>query len=399
MHDIPFILLVFIISISVSALAYWPILRFAKRYSFYDNPDARKLQRKPVPVMGGFVVFIGAMVGALCYWFKYDCSSIIPVQIAMIVMLAVGAWDDLRKLSPTVKFVIEIVVVMALAFYNDYLINDFHGLWRVHEISQGVAWPLTVFACVGVINAINLVDGIDGLSSGICIMAFGFLAWLFFRSHDFVRAAFGVCIVGGLIPFFVMNVFGKRSKMFIGDAGTLMLGVVLCDFLIAMLDKDSACGRIADHTGFCLIAYALAVLAVPVFDTLRVMFGRISRGESPFHPDKTHLHHAFIDYGFHHLETALLEIMLNMLIILVFFIISKSYLSMKYQLYGVIAAGIVVCFGLYWMLGRRKRIAQKVAEKYGISMEEYENMSDEERQKLKNNTDPQQGELSSRQEK
>lgn len=387
MHDIHCILVVFFISIIVASLAYRPILRFAERSNFYDNPEARKLQRKPIPVMGGFVVFIGAILGELFYWLKYDCSSIIPVQIAMLFMLLVGAWDDLKKLSPTVKFVIEVVVVVALALYNNYLIDDFHGLWGLHRISPWIAWPLTVFACVGVINAINMIDGIDGLSSGICIIAFGFYAWTLFRTSDFVRAAMGVTIMGALIPFFIMNVFGHRSKMFIGDAGTLMLGIALCDMLMAMLTHGSNCGNVMERRGFCIVGYTLAVLAIPVFDTLRVMFGRISRGESPFNPDKTHLHHAFIEYGFHHLETALLEIILNTLIILLFFVINLSYLSMHYQLYGVILAGIAVCYGLFWMLGRRKRMAQKVAETYGISIEEYENMSEEERERLKSKDD------------
>lgn len=383
MHDIYFIVVVLLISIIFASLVHQPVLYFAKKHHIFDNPESRKLQRKPVPVMGGFVVFIGAMAGSLCYWFKYNCLSIVPIQIAMLMMLIIGAWDDLRKVPPGVRFVLEILMVTALALGNNYPINDLHGLWGVHEISPWVAWPLTIIGCVGIINAINMIDGIDGLSSGICIMAFGFYSWIFFRAHDFVRAALGVSIVGALIPFFIMNVFGKRSKMFIGDAGTMMLGIALCDMVMSMLTKDSACAKRMEGQDFCLIAYAYAVLSLPICDTVRVMLGRICRGESPFHPDKTHLHHAFIDYGFHHLETALLEIMLNMLIILVFGIMAKSYLSMKWQLYGVIAASIGVCFGLYWMLGRRKRIARKVKETYGISMEDYDNLTDEERKELK----------------
>lgn len=383
MHDIYFIGFVFIISLIVASLTHQPVLHFAQKHNIYDNPEARKLQRKPIPVMGGFVVFLGAMVGSLCYWNIYDCMSIVPVQIAMLLMLLVGAWDDLRKLAPWLRFVLEMLVVVALALVNNYPINDLHGLWGVHGISPWIAWPLTVLGCVGIINAINMIDGIDGLSSGICIVAFGFYSWIFFRVHDFVHAALGISLVGALIPFFIMNVFGKRSKMFIGDAGTMMLGIALCDMVMSMLTKDSACAKKLEGTDFCLIAYAYAVLAIPICDTVRVMFGRISRGESPFHPDKTHLHHAFIDYGFHHLEASLMEIMLNMMIILVFGILARTYLPMQWQLYGVVAASIGVCFGLYYMLGRRKRIAQKVIEKYGISMEEYENMSDEEREKLK----------------
>ena len=387
MHDIYFIIVVFLISILVASMVHQPVLRYAKKHNFYDNPEARKLQREPIPVMGGFVVFVGALVGSLCYWFKYDCLSIVPIQLAMLMMLIIGAWDDVRKISPGLRLVLEILIVTALALGNNYLINDFHGLWGRHDISPWVAWPLTIIGCVGIINAINMVDGIDGLSSGICIMAFGFYSWMFFKGHDFVRAALGVSIVGALIPFFIMNVFGKRSKMFIGDAGTMMLGIALCDMVMAMLTKDSVCAKKYDGTDFCLIAFAYAVLSVPVCDTLRVILGRISRGESPFHPDKTHLHHAFIDYGFHHLETSLLEIMLNMLIILCFAIFAKSYLSMQWQLYGTVVASIAVCFGLYWLLGRRKRLAQKLSEQYGISLEEYENLTDEEKKQLKSKLD------------
>ena len=383
MHDIYFIVLVFLISLAFASLVYHPILRFAKRRKLFDNPEERKLQRKPIPVMGGFVVFLGAMAGSLSYWYMYDCMSIVPIQIAMLLMLIIGAWDDIKGLSPMLRFVIEVAIVVALALVNGYPINDLHGLWGVHGISPWIAWPLTVIGCVGIINAINMIDGIDGLSSGICIMAFGFYSWFFFRAHDFVRAALGVSMAGALIPFFIMNVFGKRSKMFIGDAGTMMLGIALCDMVMAMLTKDSACAKRFEGTGVCLIAYAYAVLAIPVCDTVRVMFGRICRGESPFHPDKTHLHHAFIDYGFHHLETSLLEIILNMLVLLTFAIIVRSFLPMKWQLYGVVAASIAICFGLYWMLGRRKRIANRIKELYGVTMDKFEELSDEERKQLK----------------
>lgn len=379
-HVIP---LAFVVSLIVASLVHHPVLRFAQKHNIYDNPEARKLQRKPIPVMGGFVVFVGTLAGFACYCLFRQRVLLVPSLIAMFVMLLVGCWDDIKKLHPTTKFVIEIVVVTVLALINGSPINDLHGLWGVHEISPWIAWPLTIFGCVGIINAINMVDGIDGLSSGLCIMAFGFLGLLFFYASDFTHAALAAAIIGGLIPFFVMNVFGGQSKMFIGDAGTLMLGIVLCEMVMSFLTSNSIYTDYVPKS-FCTIAFTLAVLAIPVFDTVRVMFGRISRGESAFYPDKTHLHHAFIDYGFHHLETSLMEIMLNMMIVGFWWALYKSRLPIEIQLYGVIAAGIAVCFGLYWMLGRRKRIARKVKEQYGVSMEEYENMTDEEKKQLKN---------------
>ena len=384
LYNILFIILVFVVSLVVAPLTHQPVLRYAKRHNIYDNPEARKLQRKPVPVMGGFVVFLGFLIGSLSYWSVRSCKAIIPVQVAMLIMLVVGGWDDMKKLSPLTKLIIEIIVVTALALVKGSPINDLHGLWGFHEISPWVAWPLTIFGCVGIINAINMIDGIDGLSSGLCIMIFGFFGLLFLYCSDFPHMALSASIIGGLIPFFIMNVFGNQSKMFIGDAGTLMLGVAICDMLMSMLTVNSVCS-LNTPKNFCTIAFTLAVLAIPVFDTVRVMLGRIFRGESPFYPDKTHLHHAFIDYGFHHLETALIEIMLNMMIIGVWWMFYKLRIPNQFQLYAVIVAGIGVCFGLYYLLGRRKRKAQKVREKYGISMQEYENMSDEERKQLKEN--------------
>ena len=383
MHHIFFIFIVFIVSVLVSSLMHRPVLRYAKKHNIYDNPEARKLQRRPIPVLGGLVVFIGSIVGSHCYWFVDDCSSTLPVQGAMLLMLSLGGWDDIKKVSPILRLIVETLVVVALMMINGYSINDFHGLWGIHEISPWIAWPLTIFACVGIINAFNLIDGIDGLSSGIGIMAFGFYGVLFFYSHDFVRTALAVAIVGALIPFFLLNVFGRRSKMFIGDAGTLMLGIALCDLIIAMMTKDSMCAQQIEKTNFCLIAFALAVLVIPVFDTIRVMMGRIFRGKSPFIADKTHLHHAFIDYGFHHLETSLMEIMLSMMVVGLWWLFYKSHFSEEWQLYAVIAAGIAICYGLYWMLGRRKRIAKRIQDTYGISIEEYDEMTDEERKQLK----------------
>ena len=377
MFDIYFIIFVFFVALIVAALTHKPVLLFAKKKHLYDNPEDRKLQRRPIPVMGGFVVFLGAMAGSLTYWFQHDCISIVPIQVAMLIMLVIGGWDDIKKVSPQLRFLLEVAIVIALALVNGYSINDLHGLWGVHEISPWIAWPLTVFACVGIINAINMIDGIDGLSSGFCIMAFGFYGLLLFYSHDYVRAALAVSIIGGLIPFFIMNVFGERSKMYIGDAGTMMLGIALCDMIMAILTKDSLAATHTAPTHFCIVAFCLAVIAIPVFDTLRVMFGRISRGVSPFLPDKTHLHHAFIDYGFHHLETSLLELILNMMIIGVWWMFYKSHLSESWQLYAVIISAIAVCFGLFWMLGRRKRFAEMIMKKYGITMEQYVHMTDE----------------------
>lgn len=356
MHDIYPVALVFIVSLIVASLVYKPILALARKLKMYDNPEERKLQREPVPVMGGFVCFLGIIVGSQFYWLIHDNSVVMPLQVAMVLMLIVGAWDDLKDLSPYTKFIIETIVVVALAYATDGSIDNFYGLWGIHELSPWIAWPLTVVTGVGIINAINMIDGIDGLSSGFCIMVFTAFAWMLFVVHDFVDAAFCMSIVGGVLPFFIMNVFSRRSKMFIGDAGTMMLGIAICYFTMVILNRDPHTVKSYDENS-CLFAFVLAVLAIPVFDTLRVMIGRILRRKSPLRPDRSHLHHAFIDYGFHHLETALLEIILNMIIIFFWMVLERSHLPMQWKLYGVIIAGVSVTFGLYWILKKNKESA------------------------------------------
>ena len=285
------------------------LVKIALLKNIVDNPDARKLQRTPVPVLGGVAVFFGVVIAIGCMSSVVDCSGLPVVIMAMMAMLYTGTMDDILSLSPGLRFVIEIVVVLLLIFVGGYCIDDFHGLWNIGRFSYWCAVPLTVVAAVGIINAINLVDGVNGL-------------------------------------FFLHNVFGKTSKMFIGDGGTLVMGVVMSVFVIAILQNGS---RVAAYVNpnVGLVPFTLAVLSVPVFDTLRVMSTRILKGTSPFRPDKTHLHHMFIDLGCSHVATTLAILGVNMFVVLCWWALEASGFSIAVQLYAVIAVSLLVTSGLY----------------------------------------------------
>jgi UDP-N-acetylmuramyl pentapeptide phosphotransferase/UDP-N-acetylglucosamine-1-phosphate transferase len=154
--------------------------------------------------------------------------------------------------------------------------------------------------------------------------------------------------IGSLIPFLFHNVFGKTSKMFIGDGGTLVMGIVMSTFVVHILSSETSLAEI--DPAFGLVPFTLATMSIPVFDTLRVMLSRILRGTSPFHPDKTHLHHMFIDMGFSHAGTTMSILTLNSLIIAAQ--IGAWYLgaSVDVQLYIVIAMSLIFTFGLYHLL-------------------------------------------------
>lgn len=322
------------------------VLKIALLKNLVDNPDARKLQRKPVPVMGGIAVFFGITLGLCCSQAIFNSASTFMLISAMLVMLYTGTIDDIIDLSPTIRFIIEILVIVWLMYASNSSINCFWGLWGVSTIPQWISYPLTVFAAVGIINAINLIDGVNGLSSGFCFMSSVFFAIFFYTTGSQTMTTLAMSAAGAIVPFFLHNVFGKSTKMFIGDGGTLVIGTMMAMFVISILGKNPGCIRIA-ASGAGLIPFTLAVLSMPVFDTVRVMSTRILNKKSPFHPDKTHLHHMFIDLGFSHIGTTVSILSLNFLIVATWFVSYKLGASIDLQLYIVAGLSLLFTFGLY----------------------------------------------------
>lgn len=331
------------------------LVKLAYLKGIVDNPDYRKLQRSPVPVLGGCAVFFGISLGLGIVSPFFDSSQLSIIIAAMTLMLYIGTMDDILNLSPAFRFFVEVLCLVSLVAIGGYGISSFHGLWGVGAIP---CWwgsmLLTVFAAVGIINAINLIDGVNGLSSGFCIMACLIFGAFFFFAGDLVMVLLAVVCVGALIPFFFHNVFGKSSRMFIGDGGTLVMGLVMSIFVIHTLDIKSLGACFAEE-GFGLIPFTLAVLSVPVFDTLRVMSSRVRRHVSPFHPDKTHLHHLFIDLGFSHIGTTFCILSLNASVVLCMWALYALGVSVAGQLYAVVALSFLVTFGFYYLVRWNER--------------------------------------------
>ena len=322
------------------------VLKIAILKNIVDNPDARKLQRNPVPVLGGIAVFFGIALGLCCSQSIFNSASTFMLISAMLIMLYTGTMDDIIDLSPGIRFLIEILVIAWLMYTSRSSINCFWGLWGVSTIPQWISYPLTIFAAVGIINAINLIDGVNGLSSGFCFMSSVLFAIFFYTTGNQTMTTLAMSAAGAIVPFFLHNVFGQSTKMFIGDGGTLVIGTMMAMFVISILGENLGCVRIVAK-GAGLIPFTLSVLSIPIFDTLRVMSTRILNKKSPFHPDKTHLHHMFIDLGFSHIGTTVSILSLNFLIVTTWFISFKLGASIDLQLYIVVGLGILFTFGFY----------------------------------------------------
>ena len=333
--------------------AYFKILHIAKDKGLVDNPDARKLQKEPIPVMGGIAVFFGVAMGLLAGYTVGGAVGVefktlmMPVLAAMVVLLYTGAMDDILGLTPRARFVIEIITVVGLIYAGGGCIDTFHGLWGVESFSWWLAVPLTVFAGVGIINAVNMIDGVNGLSSTLCMLNCVLFGIVFMRAGDASNAVLAFSTAAALIPFMIHNIFGLRSRMFIGDAGTMVMGLLMTWFTISLLRSDSQIAYYNMASGINMIAFALAVLCVPVFDTVRVMGMRMAKKQSPFHADKTHLHHVFVNVGVSHFITAMTEVLIMLVVVVIWMVSVALHASMEWQLYIVMIASVLFVWGTY----------------------------------------------------
>lgn len=337
-----------ILSLSATTVVYPLVLRYALRHQVVDNPDARKIHRQPIPVMGGVAVYAGILAGCLAMYFLISKASIHWSLMAMTTMLVLGVWDDMKNLPAILRLLIQFGIVGAYMLLTGHYIHDFYGLFGIHEISLWVGIPLSLVGGVGTINAINMIDGIDGYSSGYGIMACTCFAVLFIIVGPSVWASLAVIVTSALIPFFFHNVFGVKSKMFIGDGGTMMLGFLMAILAIGAMSMRR--GPELEAKGIGVMAMTLAILCIPIFDTLRVMTARMLRGRLPFKPDKTHLHHLFIDMGFSHLRASTYILSMNLIVIIVWLLLWQCGASINTQTCVVILMGLTVTVGFYKLM-------------------------------------------------
>ena len=282
--------------------------------------------------------------------------SLAPVFMAMVVMLYVGWMDDILSISSRTRACIEVMVILGMCLSTNGCVDSLHGLWGVGQFSLFIAVPLTLIAGVGIINAINMIDGVNGLSSGLCMWMSFIFGFALLQSGDVADAVLAFCMTAALIPFWLHNVFGRSSKMFIGDSGTMVLGVLMAWFVIQILRHDTVIWW-TEIKEVSLVAFCLAVLAVPVADTIRVMIGRIRKGKSPFSPDKTHLHHIFINFGMSHAITTATIVGIDILIAVLWYFSYKVLgWSQEAQFYLVVFLGVVLVWGTYsvmWLIEKK----------------------------------------------
>lgn len=330
--------LAFLTSVILTGILIPQILLIAFRKQLFDSVDERKIHKGTVPRLGGIafmpaVLFSVAIVLGLNFYFRTPnlhgeeaitllAGSVVPLCFIIcgnVLLYLTGLADDLVGVRYRAKFVVQIISSVLLICAGIY-ITDLHGFIWLDKIPDIFGALLTILLMVYIINSINLIDGIDGLASGLSAIALTFYGIVFYNAGNYIYSLIAFADLGTLLPFFYFNVFGnagKRTKIFMGDTGALTTGFILA--LLAIKACNLTPGE--DATSINPIVLGYSPLIIPCFDVVRVYFRRLRKGHNPFLPDKSHIHHKLLALGLRQrvampliLLTACLFIVLNLLL-------------------------------------------------------------------------------------
>ncbi|MGY6543838.1 MraY family glycosyltransferase [Arthrospiribacter ruber] len=278
-----------------------------------DTPGGRKIHTGFTPSMGGIGFVVSTFISCLI-WLPYeDLVEVRFLLAAFGLMFFVGLRDDMVNLSAPQKLGAQVVAALMVIIMADVRITGLYGLMGVYELPLFTSYVLTLITIIGLTNAFNLIDGLDGLAGSISMVSFAFLGWWFFDVGYDAYAYFSFAILGGVMSFLIFN--WHPAKIFMGDTGSLSLGFSLSILTVLFIDIDGTMSGINGVKFAAPIATGVALLIVPIYDTLRVFLKRAVKGKSPMSPDKSHVHHFLLRMGLRHDQVTLLLVIIKVIFI------------------------------------------------------------------------------------
>jgi UDP-N-acetylmuramyl pentapeptide phosphotransferase/UDP-N-acetylglucosamine-1-phosphate transferase len=309
-HNIP--ALTSFISFLIGLFFMPVIINIAKRRNFVVKPNKRSSHEGVIPNIGGVNIFISFLLTV--FLFSYGMVNELQFIIfGVFIILIVGFVDDLIDIKAYWKLLGELASAFFLIVVADIRISHLHGFLGINILSLGWSYVISFFVFVVIINALNLIDGLDGLASGLGIIYSLFFGIYFNLTNNMNLSMTAFAMVGSLSVFFIYNVFGTKSKIFMGDSGSLLLGYMMTLFVFEFCDINAYHRVPAFYYMSAAPAVAICILSVPLFDTLRVTLTRIKKRVSPFQPDKNHIHHLLLKSGFNHYQVTTILLIITLL--------------------------------------------------------------------------------------
>lgn len=352
-----FIIIAFIISAGVAWLIIPRILMISLRKKLFDLPNERKIHKRAIPRLGGVSFFPTILLssctiltlrsltgyGVSTIQGNYILPECLLLICGMVLLYLTGIADDLIGVRYHQKFFIQIISALLFPIAGLW-INDLYGLFGIHVLPIWVGIPFTILIIVFVTNAINLIDGIDGLASGLSSVSLLIFSVLFINKGLWLYSMIAISTFGVLVPFFYYNVFGsaeRARKIFMGDTGSLTLGYII-SFLAIKYSQNNP--EVTPYTENAFMI-AFSSIIIPIFDVIRVILVRIRNKKNIFEPDKNHIHHKFLSMGFSTRRTMIMILLISCIFSGIN-IISILYINSTIILIGDIL--IWTCLNIWW---------------------------------------------------
>lgn len=338
------VFLAFLIAFLISFFMIPRIIVLARDKQFLSTPVNRSSHVKPVPLLGGVGIFVAFQVPMLLFAGMNE-SKILPfLTLSCLIIFILGLRDDIYVITPKAKLMGQIVAGLIMIVFADVRITNLQGIMSIGELPYIASLLLTLFIYVAITNAVNLMDGIDGLAASLGIVAclgFGVYFIHLNKINDSVACA---SMIGALSAFLIYNYAKGDKKIFMGDTGSLIVGFILATYAIRFNEFSITEPKRLIIQSAPVVS--IAILAIPIFDTIRVFLIRILRGKSPFKPDKIHIHHELLANGYtHHQATTLISSFSLFLIILIYYLQSKMGLyPLLFVLIGCVALFYIIPF-------------------------------------------------------
>lgn len=360
-------LLAFGLAFVLTGILIPQILVIAFRKNLFDGHDPRKLHAGKVPRLGG-IAFVPAIIFSVLATVGWSLNidnaamqdalggTLVPLLFlicTLMLLFLVGIADDLIGVRYGAKFLFQVIAGLLMIVAGVWL-SDLYGLVGIDSIPMGAGWVVTILFVVYVINAINLIDGIDGLAAGLAALALLFYGVIFYCGESYIYSMVAFAGFGSLLPFIYYNVFGnatRRNKIFMGDTGSLTIGMLLVFLSINILSCDFADEVLVKVNP---MAVALAPLLIPLFDVARVFYRRVRRHRNPFMPDRSHIHHKLLALGLSP-AAALAVILTASLVTLVCNVVLSVWININILLLADIAVWVACNVALTAAIRKRER--------------------------------------------
>ena len=348
--EIQYIILAFIITLVTIPL----IVYFATKKRLLSRPNNRSSHSTPITALGGIAIYLGFIIPNL-FLHHVDTFQFTLIFICSTIIFGLGLIDDIIDIRAYKKLIIIIVFSIVISSIDQLTISNLHGLFNIYYIPKYIGIPLTTLVVIVIINSINLVDGIDGLASSLSIINLSYYSYIFYLAGKIHYLNSNLIIIASLLAFLSYNLYGKRFKIFMGDSGSLLIGLLLSISILHFINLE---GEIIENSCSIYVSTIFALLVVPLYDIMHVCIRRMTLGLKIFIPDKRHIHHTFLKLGFTHKHTSVILVNYT----LVFFLISE--ILNRHTRCWIAMVIILILAKIAW--GIPEHILKKNLRKYAI---------------------------------